>query len=316
LALALFPRPIALFVLITCLLLAGASLIFTRWRYREIENLSSYLRKISSGDYEFDIRDNHEGELSILKSDIYKVTLMLSENRSSLEKDKHALTNAISDISHQLKTPLTSMMVMSDLLSDNTLNESKREEFTQNIRVQLERIEWLVSSLLKLSKIDAGTIAFKKDEVFVKDLLERSLNPLLIPMEVKGQAVEAEGDPAVSFKGDFHWTAEALINILKNCVEHTLNGGIIRIGYAENPLYTEIRIKDNGNGISKEDLPYIFRRFYKGKNAGEDSVGIGLAMAYTIITSQQGDIEVRSDKGNGTEFLIKFYKQTRDTVSG
>ncbi|RIW30363.1 sensor histidine kinase [Bacillus salacetis] len=307
----LFSWPAAIMVLLVCFLLAGASLIFTRWRYHELEKLSGYLRRISSGDYGLDIRDNHEGELSILKSDIYKVTLMLSEHRSNLERDKHALTNAISDISHQLKTPLTSMMVMSDLLSDNTLDESKREEFTQNIRVQLERIEWLVSSLLKLSKIDAGTVVFKKDEVFVNELLQRALHPLLIPMDIKEQTVVLEGNEEVSFTGDFHWTAEALINILKNCVEHTPDGGTIRINCHENPLYTEISIKDNGKGISKEDLPYIFRRFYKGKNAGEDSVGIGLAMAYSIITSQQGDIEVRSGKENGTEFLIKFYKKKR-----
>ncbi|WP_421385243.1 sensor histidine kinase [Bacillus salacetis] len=301
----------ALLVLITSILLIGCSFLFTRWRYREIEKLSSYLRKISSGDYSLDVRDNHEGELSILKSDIYKVTLMLSEHRSSLEQDKYKLTNAISDISHQLKTPLTSMMVMSDLLSDKKLEEDKRIEFTQNIRVQLERIEWLVSSLLKLSKIDAGTIDFKKDEVFVKDLIHRAVQPVLIPMDIKQQTLNIDGGAQDSFTGDFHWTAEAIINILKNCVEHTPDSGLISITYSENPLFTEIRIKDNGKGIPKEDLPYIFRRFYKGKNAGEESVGIGLAMAYSIITSQQGDLEVRSEKGNGTEFLIKFYKKPR-----
>src|SRR5690606_16460644 len=140
----------------------------TRWRYREIEKLASYLRKVSSGDYTLDVRDNFEGELSILKSDIYKVTRMLSEQRALLQQDKLMLTDAISDISHQLKTPLTSMMVMADLLSDSNLPDEKRTEFTNNIRIQLERIEWLVSSLLKLSKIDAGTAQFKKERVEVK----------------------------------------------------------------------------------------------------------------------------------------------------
>lgn len=301
----------AMFVLVTTALLIVCSLVFTRWRYREIEKLSGYLRRISNGDYELDVRDNHEGELSILKSDIYKVTLMLSEQSSYLEQDKIKLTNAISDISHQLKTPLTSMMVMADLLSDNQLDESKRAEFTQNIRVQLERIEWLVSSLLKLSKIDAGTVSFKKDDVSVHDLIERAVQPVLIPMDIKEQTLLVEGDKSVTFTGDNHWTAEALINILKNCVEHTSVGGQISITFSENPLYTEIMVKDNGHGIAKADLPYIFRRFYKGKNAGEDSVGIGLAMAYSIITSQQGDIEVRSEQGKGTEFHIKFYNKAR-----
>ncbi|WP_223703403.1 sensor histidine kinase [Sutcliffiella deserti] len=301
----------ALFVLFTSVLLITCSLIFTNWRYREIENLSGYLRRISNGDYKLDVRDNYEGELSILKSDIYKVTLMLSEQSSYLEQDKIKLTNAISDISHQLKTPLTSMMVMADLLSGNKLDELKRVEFTRNIRVQLERIEWLVSSLLKLSKIDAGTVSFRKDKVSVSDLIERAVQPILIPMDIKEQTLLVEGDESVNFTGDNHWTAEALINILKNCVEHTSVGGQLSISFSENPLYTEIKVKDNGHGIPKEDLPYIFRRFYKGKNAGEDSVGIGLAMAYSIITSQQGDIEVRSEQGAGTEFHIKFYNKAR-----
>jgi signal transduction histidine kinase len=299
----------AAIVFITSFLLISCSFYFTRWRYREIEKLSVYLRRISSGDDRLDLRDNHEGELSILKNDIYKVTLMLSESRSYLERDKLALTNAMSDISHQLKTPLTSMTVMADLLSDSTLEESKRAEFTENIRVQLERIEWLVSSLLKLSKIDAGTIAFKRDRVTVRDLIDRAVQPVLIPMDIKEQTLTVNGGEHDAFTGDLRWTAEALINILKNCVEHTRAGGTISISFEENPLFTEITITDDGSGIPKKDLPFIFKRFYKGKNASEESVGIGLAMAYSIITSQQGDLEVRSEKGNGTEFCIKFYKK-------
>ena len=149
--------------LITSILLIGCSIGFTRWRYKELEKLSSYLRQISGGDYSLDVRDNYEGELSILKSDIYKVTLMLSEQGSLLRQDKIQLTDAISDISHQLKTPITSMTVMAELLSDVALPTTKRTEFTRNIHIQLQRIDWLVTSLLKLSKIDAGTVQFKKD---------------------------------------------------------------------------------------------------------------------------------------------------------
>ncbi|TXC92692.1 HAMP domain-containing histidine kinase [Metabacillus litoralis] len=299
----------AVVVLLTSLLLICSFLFFTKWRYREIEKLSSYLRRISRGDYSLDVRDNYEGELSILKSDIYKVTLMLSEHHSLLQEDKVKLTNAISDISHQLKTPLTSMMVMADLLGDVKLDEMKRQEFTNNIRVQLERIEWLVTSLLKLSKIDAGTVMFKKEPVLVCKLLERAIQPVLVPMDIKQQTLKMIGDNEVSFMGDFNWTAEAIINILKNCVEHTQDGGEISISFSENALFTELIISDNGKGIVKEDIPYIFKRFYKGKNAAEDSVGIGLAMAHSVIKSQQGDIEVKSDIGKGTQFIIKFYKQ-------
>ncbi|MBF0705329.1 HAMP domain-containing histidine kinase [Alkalihalobacillus hwajinpoensis] len=299
----------ALLTLLTSIALVSCFVFFTRWRYREIERLSGYLRQISSGDYTLDVRNNHEGELSILKNDIYKVTMMLSEHRSLLQEDKVKLTNAISDISHQLKTPLTSMLVMVDLVSDPNLDEEKRVEFTTNIRVQLERIEWLVSSLLKLSKIDAGTITFKKESISPRQVIQKAVESILIPVDIKQQNLSISGDDSATFVGDVNWTSEALLNILKNCVEHTGEGGTISLSYSENPLYTEIIISDNGNGIPKEDLPYIFKRFYRGKNAGDDSVVIGLAMAYSIITSQNGDIEVTSEQGTGTEFTIKFYKQ-------
>jgi len=305
---AMMSLPVAVLTCITSALLITCSLVFTRWRYTEIENLSSYLRQISNGNYTLDVRDNQEGELSILKNDIYKVTLMLSEHSALLQHDKVQLTNAISDISHQLKTPLTSMTVMADLLSEPELPPEKRTEFTRNIRIQLERIGWLVSSLLKFSKIDAGTVQFKKDPILVRTLFQKSLEPVLIPMDIKEQTVSIKGDDAVSFLGDLNWTAEAVINILKNCVEHTPEGGEISISFAENALYTELIIADNGKGIPKEELPYVFQRFYKGNNASEDSVGIGLALSHSIITSQNGDINIKSEKGIGTQFHIKIYK--------
>lgn len=308
-AVAFISSVAAALVFIASVLLIGSSLLFTRWRYRELEKLSVYLHEISSGNYSLDVRDNQEGELSILKNDIYKVTLMLSEQRSLLQQDKIQLTDAISDISHQLKTPLTSMTVMADLLSGPDLPPAKRTEFTGNIRIQLERIDWLVSSLLKLSKIDAKTIQFKKDRISVKKLIQKAVEPVLIPMDIKEQMISIKGDDNVTFLGDLNWTTEAVINILKNGVEHTHEGGAIAISFSENALFTEIIIADNGKGIPKEDLPYIFKRFYKGKNASEGSIGIGLAMAHSIITSQNGVIDVTSDSEKGTRFRIKFYKQ-------
>lgn len=299
----------AIILLVISILLITCTLIFTKWRYLEIKKLSTYLQQISSGDFRLDVRDNYEGELSILKSDIYKVTKMLSDQGTVLNEDKAKLTNAISDISHQLKTPLTSMMVMADLLEDPRLDNVRRAEFTRNLQVQLERMEWLVSSLLKLSKIDAGTILFKREKVLVASLIKSAVEPLLIPMDIKNQSLSIQGDEKATYMGDFKWTVEALINIIKNCVEHTLDGGEISILFSENPLFTEITISDNGKGIAKEDLPYIFKRFYKGKNASDDSVGIGLAMAHSIVTSQQGDIEVTSQEDIGTKFQIKFYKR-------
>ncbi|WP_226526887.1 sensor histidine kinase [Metabacillus niabensis] len=309
LAIFFFSLPVALYIFLTTTIFVIVFFYFTKWRYREIEKLSTYLRKITNGDYNLDIRDNTEGELSILKNDIYKVTLMLSEQSSYLQQDKVRLTNAISDISHQLKTPLTSMMVMADLLSHPNLDVVKRKEFTHNIQAQLERIEWLVTSLLKLSKIDTDIVQFKKDTVPANVLIQKAVQSVLIPMDIKQVSLKVSGDDGVSFLVDLNWTSEALINILKNCIEHTDEGGSISISFVENTLYTELKIQDSGKGILKEDLPYIFKRFYKGKNAGEESVGIGLALSYSIIKSQQGDIEVKSEIGEGTTFLIKFYKQ-------
>ncbi|XCA84271.1 HAMP domain-containing sensor histidine kinase [Exiguobacterium mexicanum] len=297
---------------ILVLLLSVAFLIvtyrFTAWRYREIDQLSSYLQEISNGNYKLDVRDNREGELSLLKSQIYKVTKMLSEQGTHLEEDKQKLTDAISDISHQLKTPLTSMTVMADLLSDPRLSDDKRQEFTHNVQVQLERMEWLVSSLLKLSKIDAGTIQFKRERVSVPVLVQAVTEPMLVPIDIKMQRLQIKGERDVTFEGDLKWTTEALINILKNCVEHTPEQGELFIDFSENTLYTEIVIRDTGSGIAKQDIPYIFQRFYKGMNASDDSVGIGLAMAHSIITSQQGELTVRSERGAGTAFQIRFYK--------
>lgn len=296
-------------VFVTTSILIFIFLIFTVWRYRVIKKLSTYLRKISSGDYSLDLRDNREGELSILKNEIYKVTLKLSEQHSVLQNEKVKLTEAISDISHQLKTPLTSMVVMSDLLSNPSLPIDKRAEFTQCIQLQLERIDWLVSSLLKLSKIDAGAVRFERERVVVNELLRKAVAPLLIPIDIKEQILVVNGDDSTTFIGDENWTQEALINMVKNCVEHTPHGGTIHISFSENALFTEINITDSGEGITKEELPFIFKRFYKGKNASDESVGIGLAMAHAIIKSQNGTIDVKSDVGKGTTFMIKFYKK-------
>lgn len=296
-------------VLALCTILCVLTMLFTKNRYTEIKQLSTYLRQISNGNFTLDVRDNFEGELSILKSEMYKVTRMLSEHADILQADKRQLTDAISDISHQLKTPITSMTLMADLLNDDTLPAAKRAEFTKTIRQQLERIEWLVSSLLKLSKIDAGTAQFKEEDFLATALIEKAMEPVLIPVDIRQQTISLQGDTETMLHADINWTTEALINILKNAVTHTPEAGKIEITLMHNALFTEITIQDDGPGIPKEDLPYIFKRFYRGKNATGDSVGIGLAMAYSIITEQGGDIEVDSSAQTGTCFRIKFYKK-------
>lgn len=296
-----------LMVMITVFLLCTVFQVFTLNRYKDLRELSEYLRRVSLGDYSMDIRDNKEGELSILKSDIYKVTLMLTEYNELLQHDKVLLSNQMAEISHQLKTPLTSMMMMVDLLQDEKLPADKRYEFTNLINTQLERIDWLVASLLKMSKLDAGVVKMKQDIIFAPSLIEGVLQPFLIPMEIKGITYDKKVDN-LEIVCDGMWTREALINILKNCIEHTPKNGHISLVVDDNILYSEIIISDNGTGIRREDLPHIFTRFYRGQNASSDSVGIGLAMSYSIIKNQQGDIQVESELGKGSKFSVRLYK--------
>lgn len=291
----------------------GAGLLFlwlglNAYRYRQLKELSAYLKEIIGGSYRLEPLKHQEGELSILRSDIYKMAVNLRSQAELLQRDKGYLADTLSDISHQLKTPMTSLMVMTELLAEGYLPEEKRKQFAERIHSQLERMEWLITSLLKMSRLDAGTVIFKKEAVRVRGLAEKAAEHLMIPMDMKQLdfAVEAGEE---CFTGDLEWTAEGLANILKNCMEHTPEGGRIRVSAAERNLYTEICVSDTGEGICEEDLPHIFERFYRGKNASTDSVGIGLAMAKYIFERQSGTIEVESKCGEGTTFRIKFYRQ-------
>ncbi len=292
---------------VSALLISAAVLYYTCRRYQNIALLNAYLKKINSGDYALDVRDNTEGELSILKSEIYKVTVMLRERGEQLQRDKIMLQDALSNISHQLKTPVTSMLVMTDLLLEPDLPEDKRLAFTERIRVQLERLSWLVSALLKLSRLDAKAVMFRRDAVCASRLLGKALAPLRIPAELKSISLELKDNAAI-ITCDENWTAEALLNIIKNCVEHTPKGGSIRIACTENPLFAQIRIEDSGPGISPDDLPHIFTRFYRGRNAADDSAGIGLAMAATIVQEQNGSIAAEPNASGGSAFTLRFPK--------
>lgn len=302
-----FNRLAGLLILFLSLMIILIEFIFYRWRYKEIANLSDYLRQISHGHYELDLRDNQEGELSLLKSEIYKVTLRLRESAELLAQEKECLTDAISDISHQLKTPLTSMRIMNDLLSDASLDSNRRVEFTLQIQNQLTRLEWLVSSLLKLSKLETKTVTFKQEDMLMSDFINQVVEPFEIGLEVKEQSLEIFGDDFYLHR-DLKWTLEAVTNVLKNAIEHTPVGGKVTITYHDNPIFSEIVISDTGDGIDKEDLPYLFKRFYRGKNPQPGSVGIGLAMAKSIMQQQGGDILVESKQGVGSRFYLKFYK--------
>ncbi len=279
------------------------------YRYGKIRELSAYLKKLLSGDYKLNLAQNTEGELSILENDIYKMSVTLLEQAELLKKDKQYLANTLSDISHQLKTPMTSMMVMTDLLEQPGLPEEKRSLFVRRLHGQTERLLWLVSSLLKVSKLDAGAITMKKERVEVSSLLTEGAGQLSVPMELKniGFVIEEE-EKGICYEGDREWSLEAIVNLLKNSVEHTPAGGQITASVKRQNVCTEIRIQDTGEGIEPEDLPHIFERFYRGKNASADSVGIGLNLAKYIVEMQNGRITVQSSPKEGTCFTIRFYK--------
>lgn len=299
------PYYFALAVLASLLLLAIFWVFLVR-NYRRIREVTAYIQRIQKKDYTLDVRDNAEGDISILKNEICKVTVMLKEQAEQLKKDKGALADALYDISHQLKTPLTSMFVMTGVVMDDKTPPPVRREFMAKIRFQLERIEWLVKSLLKMARLDSGTVELAQKPVEVAELVQKACQPLLVMTDVKNQVLTVEGE-SCSFTGDFNWSTEALGNIVKNCIEHTPENGQVWIRYQASRLSTDIVVEDTGGGIPPEDMPHIFERFYRGRNAAPDSVGIGLAMAKSIVEKQGGMVEVENTL-KGARFTLKFFK--------
>lgn len=287
--------------------LCAAHLWFARKRYRQMAELAQSLDRILHGEESVLISGSNEGELSILSSELHKMTARLKEQSDLLAADKIRLTEAIQDIFHQIRTPLTSMNLIVSMLGEEDLSYERRLQLTHELKRQLERVQWLVETLLKLSKIDAGTAQFRSDSVSVAVLIDKAADSLRIPMELREQTLTAEVSDE-RFTGDLSWTAEALSNLLKNCMEHTPIGGAISVTAAETALFTELVIEDNGPGIAKEDTPHLFDRFYKGKSASDESVGIGLALARSIVATQNGTLTAANVPTGGARFTMRFYK--------
>lgn len=280
--------------------------VVTKRRYKNLNDLNDYLSLVCKGIYDMNIDDNTEGELSILKNNLYKVITLLQSQNEYLKNDKLYLADSIADISHQLKTPLTSMMVMCELL-ENEENPDKRQEFVSVINNQLSKMKWLITNILKISKLDADATEFKRDEVSILSVLDDCLKPFALTAELKNIAIQNGANDFV-FNGDESWTVEAVSNIVKNCLKHTNDGGKIIIASDSTNLYNKLTISDNGCGIAEEDLPHIFERFYHGKNSSKDSVGIGLALAKTVFEKENASVTVESEQGRGSVFEIRFYK--------
>ncbi len=303
----LFPSAAALLGLGAALAGGGLHWAFQHRRYREIAALSRSIDRVLHGQEQL-LEDSAEGELAILRSEIRKMTLRLRESADLLQQDKTELSQALADISHQLRTPLTSMNLTVSLLPGAN-EDGQRLRLTRELKRSLERIDWLVETLLKLSKLDAGVVRFEPEPVTAAALTELAVRNLRIPMELREQRLVLALDDA-ALTVDPAWTAEALGNVLKNCVEHTPAGGTLTVAARQTPIFTEITVTDSGPGIDPADLPRLFERFYRGKDASEHSIGIGLALARQIVAAQNGVIQAANKPGGGARFTLRFYVGT------
>ena len=329
----LFPEA-GVLLLAEGILLCLVNLAFTRRRYRKLEELSGRIDRILHGQEDMLLMESREGELAILTNQVQKMTIRLREQNELLKKDRLQLKEAVENIYHQLRTPFTAMNLNISLLMREELEEADRLRYVRELSRLLSRSSDLVEVLLKMARLDAGTVEFQREKVSVRDLLKKALEPLLIPLElaeislqleISGIETEAahllgedeEAAPLVTLEADCAWTAEAVGNLVKNCMEHTEAGGCIRVCVLENTLYTQIEILDEGEGFAKEDMPHLFERFYRGKNASAGSVGIGLAFSRMVVTAQNGTLEAfnrltdPSDPASeviGADYRLRFYE--------
>ena len=299
---------------ISVIVALGISIIFIGLRYanaqnKKVEEIGLTLKKVNNGNYKLNIEENSEDELSKLRSELYKTTILLREAAENSKKESKNLSKALEDISHQLKTPITSIRIMMDNIYENPdMDEKTREDFLKTISKQVDWISSLVISLLKLAKFDSGTILMNDDIIDVEKLIDESIENLSILLDIKNIEIEKDIPRNSSFRADYKWQLEAITNIIKNSIEHSKENSKIDIKVADSSVMLKIEIKDYGEGISKKDINHIFERFYKAKNASSDSIGIGLALAKTIIEKDNGYISVTSKEGKETTFIIKYLK--------
>ena len=280
---------------------------FTKARYKSLAQISNQIDLVLHNAERLYIGESEEGELSILNSEITKMTLRIREQNDVLKREKEHLADSLADIAHQLRTPLTSANLILSLL-ENVSDEHERKAFLRETEELLVRMDWLLTSLLKLSRLDAGVVAFQRERVDVNDLICTALRPLQIPMELHNISFKTDVPKGMEVWGDPGWLSEALQNIIKNCMESSGDNGEIEIVCEENPLFSEIAIHDSGAGFEKEDLPYLFDRFYRGKNTDATGYGIGLALCKMIVTRQGGTIAARNHPQGGAVFAVRFPK--------
>lgn len=297
------------FIIATIALLIIFFLVYNRKKDEEINEITKYIEEINKRNYKLNIDEMSEDELSILKNEIYKTTIMLKEAAENSNKEKLQLKESLSDISHQLKTPLTSILIILDnLIDDPNMDEEIREDFIRDIKMEVTNISFFVQSILKLSRLDTNTVDFIEEKVYIKDVIDEVTKKLSVLCDLRNIDIITLIKEDVQITCDFKWQVEAFLNIIKNCIEHSKDDSEIFIEVDENNAYSQILIKDYGTGIAKEDLSHIFEKFYKGKNSNSENSGIGLSLAKTIIEKSNGYVYVESTEGKGSKFTIKYFK--------
>lgn len=294
--------------LLTGCIVSCISLVFTYRRYEKISSLSQDIDRLLHGEESIRFDDYVEGELAVLGNEISKMTIRLLEQSEQLQKDKNYLADSLADISHQLKTPLTSLEILNAALSQEGIDEEQRSVLLQEQLSLLSRMEWLIAVLLKLSRLDAGTIEFEKKPFSMKELVQLATATFDVTLDIKNITMNISDLSEIRLYGDIKWLAEALSNVVKNCIESTPSGGQIEISAEENAMYVKLYIMDNGSGIPEEDIPHLFERFFRGKNSGKNGVGIGLSLAKAIITQQNGTITVENQIPQGAKFTICLFR--------
>lgn len=283
--------------------------IYKKREEDKIRLITNYLKEINNHNYNLDINNYDEDEFSYLKDEIYKTAISLNEQTINLENDKNNLKKSLEDISHQLKTPLTSITLMTDKILSGNMDKKEQEELLTNIHRKVVNTNFLVYSLLKLSLLDTNTIEFKKEKINLKKLLDGIKDNLGVISDLKNVGLDIVCDSTISIMGDETWESEALTNIIKNAIEYSKEDGKVEIIVQDNELFTKIMIKDYGLGMSDEDKKNIFKRFYKGSNSNSNSFGIGLSLAKQIIEKANGNVSVTSTLGVGTVFTIRYMKK-------
>ena len=290
---------------LVCAGCVGIFLYAMKRQGKQIEELEQYCEEVLQETATLDLRDNEEGRFSLLKNKVYDITVLLREKNQLLEKNKKETERMLADISHQLKTPITSLRMTNEILYMDMPSE-KRMTFLDNMQADLLKIEWFVKTILNLAKLDSKTLTLKKEKTMAAELSKKMIDSFKIFCEVSGCRIASSGEEGITLWCDKKWLLEALHNILKNALEH--GAAHIALLWSENNLYTKLEITDNGEGIEKEELPHIFERFYRMKGSREDSMGLGMAFTKSMIVYQNGEVKVKSKKGEGTTFIVKIYK--------